>query len=122
MRYSKNEHVVVVGVLPANSVVKIKIINVANDALLSLTDDNCVESTHIEGVYLWSTVNIANSEDITTYTNLVAQMYVVGGDAKHYAKFVIGGYVDDDIVVDLAGSGFDSTEILDILNIINARM
>jgi len=119
MRYSSNENTTLVGQLTPNRVVTIKIINILTDTVIPLTNNVCVESNHIPGLYLWNTSNLS-IDAITGYTNLIYEMRQ--GTEVYYGKFIYGGYVDKDGNVDISGLITDLTEVLETLNIINARL
>lgn len=119
MRYSSSEKTVLVGQLTPGRVVSIKIINLLTDTLIDISNSTCVESEHIPGLYLWSTNDITPG-GVTGFTNLLYEMKQ--GDEVYYGKFVYGGYVDEDGNVDVSGIITDLTEVIETLNIINARM
>jgi len=119
MRYSKDENTVLVGQLTPNVNVTIKIIDIARDTVIGLSNDKCTESRHIPGLYLWSTNNILPDE-VNGYTNLIYEMKQ--GTEVYYGKFIYGGYVDKDGNVDISGVITDLTEVIETLNIINARL
>lgn len=119
MRYASNEKTVLVGQLEPGKDVTIKIVNLAVDQEVTLTNNSCIESKHIPGMYLWNTSAIT-AGSITGYANLLYEMHQ--GDEVYYGKFVYGGYVDENGNVDISGLITDLTEVLETLNIINARM
>lgn len=119
MRYSTSEKTVLVGQLKPASNVTIKLINIATDTEIPLISNICTESKHIPGLYLWGTQYI-ESGGVTGYTNII---YEMKQDTEvYYGKFVTGGYVDDDGNIDISGVITDLTEVLETLNIINARL
>jgi len=119
MRYGLTENSVLVGQLPTGGTVTIKLIDLATDNLISLTNNNCTESLNMPGVYMWNTNNLAVGA-ITGYSNVLYEMS--DGVEKYYGKIVIGGYVDSNGTVDLTGIITDLTEVLNLLNIVNARI
>ena len=120
MRYSENEETVLVGILEPNMNVKIKIINLDSDALVSLKTDNCIESKHEGGVYMFSTKNIDKST-VPEHANLLYVMTTEEGD-RQFGKFVYGGYMDEPITVTVEGDAEAHEEIKEKLDIINARL
>lgn len=89
MRYFKTEDTVLVGYLVPNSNVTITIIDLDNDKVIPLTDNNCVESEHIEGLYAFSTSNIDKDKLEDRIYNL---FYIMEDDVgnKTYGKFTLG--------------------------------
>jgi len=99
MRYSESEITTLVGIFKPSQVVKIKIIEVSNDQLVTLVSDTCIESQHMPGVYMWKTTNINQTLLAGNgYTNMVYQMTCDQGKVFH-GKFVFGGYVDDKVLL-----------------------
>lgn len=90
MRYSSNENTVLVGNFPTGATVSIKIIDMLTDELVTLTDNVCTESAHIEGMYLFNTGNIISV--FTKETSLLFEMS--DGTSTFYGKFVCGGYIN----------------------------
>jgi len=119
MRYGITENSVLVGQLPTGGTVTIKLIDLATDNLITLTSNACVESLNIPGLYMWNTNSLA-VDAIIGYSNVLYEM--TDGIEKYYGKIVIGGYVDSNGTVDLTGIITDLTEVLDLLNIVNARI
>ena len=62
MRYSETEITTLVGQFSPGQTVTIKLIELSNDALVTVTSDVCVESLHIPGMYLWKTNNMPDSQ------------------------------------------------------------
>ena len=57
MKYNTN-NTILCGYLTAGSTVKIKLINTLTDKLISITDDVCIESEHIGGLFYFDTSKI----------------------------------------------------------------
>jgi len=57
MKYNTNT-TVLCGYLAPNSTVKIKLINTAKDTLVSVSDNECVESENQDGLYFFNTSKI----------------------------------------------------------------
>jgi len=102
MRYGSNENAVLVGIFGKKELdVRMKIITLEGDILVELVTDKCIESSHMEGVYLFNTENIKD-DSIVGYTNMLAEMRDVNDlTTKRYAKFTFGGIVDDKTEVNL---------------------
>jgi hypothetical protein len=85
MRYVKTENTILAGELAPSSTVKIKLINMQSDELLTINSNVCIESTHIPGTYLWNTSNI----DSSPITNLPLNV-LVGSDTLYiiYKTFI----------------------------------
>lgn len=121
MRYANDEQTVLVGMFNTNSNVKIKIVNLLNDSLVNISDNICVESRHIDGAFLWTTNNIADSALSNGYYNLLYEMYDEE-DNKFHGKFIYGGYVNKPVDIDMSALESDITEIKQLGEIINARI
>lgn len=121
MRYSESEATVLVGTLKPGLTVKIKIIELSNDNLVELNTDACIESEHLPGVYLWSTTNI-NDNSLIGYSNLLYEMTSIEDNKKFYGKFIFGGYPDKSVDVDLTSVEEQNNEIIEKVDIINARI
>jgi len=122
MRYSETEITTLVGQFSPGQTVTIKLIELSNDALVTVTSDVCVESLHIPGMYLWKTNNI-NDTSLIGYSNLLYEMTCLEDGSKFYGKFVFGGYVDDVVdAADLTGPITDVEEIRQTVHVINARI
>lgn len=119
MRYSEEETTTLVGQFKPGQTVKIKLIELASDALVSVNNDICIESVHMPGMYLWKTTNITDST-LVGYTNLLYEMKCVEDGKLFYGKFVFGGYVDDEN--NFTDSVADVEEIRQTVHIINARL
>lgn len=93
MRYVKTENTILAGELPSDSTVKIKLINMQTDELLTIISDVCVPSQHIPGTYLWNTDNIDQSifDNLTSPISVLYMMYVPNTLFKFKGKIVIGG-------------------------------
>ena len=113
MRYSLGEKSVLVGIFPPGSQVNIKIIKLESDSLLTLVNDICIESAHADGVFLWSTANISDENNINGYLNLLYEMKSSTGQTYH-GKFVYGGYPDDEVVIPEL-QDIDLSEIIKLL-------
>jgi len=122
MRYSNDESTVLVGTFETGKTIKIKVLNIVTDTLVSIKNNNCVESNHIEGVYLWPTNNIENAALKSGYHNLIYCMYDDTSGKRFYGKFVYGGFVDKEVTFDTSGLEVDLTEIKEITELINARI
>jgi len=127
MRYSENEHAILVGQFSPNETVKIRILDLEHDLEISLINNICNESNTIPGIYLWDTKYIDTSK-ISTYINLLYEM-TDSNNNKYYGKFVYGGYVDKLItdmlkLSDNSGTSTGSTNdiILKLVKVINARI
>lgn len=101
MRYGERETAILAGVFGETGLdVRIKIVELSNDNLVELKTDVCIESEHIEGLYLFSTANIMN-DALIGYNNLVYLMYSPSSNVKQYGKIAKGGIVDDTTDVSL---------------------
>jgi len=120
MRYSEKEETVLVGTFDPGLDVKIKILNLDTDSLITLKTDKCLESEHIPGVYMFSTINI-DKNTVPKYANLLYEMYD-GEIDRQYGKFIYGGYMDEEIVVNVEADKEAHDEIKEQLDIINARL
>lgn len=118
MRYSLTEDTVLVGTLFPNRTVKIKLIDLATDALITISNDNCYESNHLPGVYTWKTQYL-NKDTLITPCTLLYEMTSVEDKRKCYGKIVIGGYLDKISDIDIVVA--KTTEINDTVDIIFAR-
>jgi len=121
MRYALGENSVLVGQFSPGDTVTIKLVVLDNDTLLTLTTNACVESQHIPGLFIWKTVNIATTNNLVGYTNILYEM-VSGTGKKYYGKIVYAGYVENYTPVNLQPLIDADTTITDIVNIINARI
>lgn len=102
MRYGSTETAILAGIFSESGLdVRIKIVELGNDNLVELKTDICIESEHIEGLYLFSTSNIVN-DALLGYNNLVYIMYSEGSAVKQYGKIAKGGVIDDQTDVNLA--------------------
>lgn len=113
MRYSNTEETILVGIFEPGTTVNIKIIDLATDNIIKLNSDVCTPSDHIPGIYRYSTTNI-DKNTVPAYANLLFCMTDVDGNV-YYGKFVYGGYLDTPV-------SCDTSEILETVQIINARM
>jgi len=120
MRYSENEHTILVGQFKTGVTVSIKILDLSNDAENPTTNIECRESKVMPGIYLWSTARI-NVAEYDGYKGLLYEMTSSEGE-KYYGKFVYGGYVDDEVTFVQDGIVEIDPDILKILKIINARL
>ena len=120
MRYGKDEQVILVGKFKPGSTVTIKLIELSNDNLVEVTNNICVESDHLPGVYLWSTSDISD-DSLVGYSNI---LYLMSDDTgkEFIGKFVYGGYIDDGVKVDLSEVLKDTKEIKENVDIVNARL
>lgn len=125
MRYSKDEESILVGMLPEGlDNVTIEVLNLKTDTVMDLTDNRCVESSKFPGVYIWSTNNMA-AANTNGYINLLYRMTGItttGKPITYYGKFVYSGYVDEKANVDLTPVLDNQEEIIDTVDIINARI
>ena len=121
MRYALGENSVLVGQFAPGDTVTIKLIVLDNDTLLTLTTNTCVESAHIPGLFLWKTGNIAPTNNLVGYTNILYEMISTSGK-KYYGKIIYAGYVENYTPVNLQPLIDADTMITDIVNIINARV
>ena len=120
MRYTKNEDVILVGKFKPGSVVKITLIELSNDNLVEVNTDECVESEHIPGIFLWSTSDI-KPDALVGYSNI---LYVMKDDTgkEFMGKFAVGGYLEDGVKLDLSPVLKDTKELKENVDIINARI
>lgn len=118
MRYSEEEVTTLVGQFKPGKNVTIKLIELSNDSLVSISNNVCTESEHMPGMYLWKTTNI-NDTALVGYSNLLYEMKDEDGKV-FYGKFIFGGYVDDEM--DFTDSIADVEEIRQTVHIINARL
>ncbi len=118
MRYSNDEQTVLVGIMKPGVDVTIKVMDLISGNLINITTDACPE-TQLEGVYRWPTSNIDDEALADGFYNLFYEM--VGSDGKKfYGKFLYGGYVDKDVVVDLGEMDDDHKEIQETLDVLVA--
>jgi len=120
MRYAYTEETVLVGQLQPGDTVTIKIIDLATDNLITTTTTNCIESQHIAGMFMFSTINI-DKNTVSSYANLLYEMTSSTGE-KAYGKFIYGGYLDNPITIDNSAATADHAFITDLLELINARI
>lgn len=113
MRYSNTEETVLVGIFEPDAVVTIKIIDLATDNIIGVTRDDCTPSEHVPGVFRFSTTNI-DKNTVPEYANLLFCMTDEELNVYH-GKFIYGGYLD-------ASYSCDTSEILETVHIINARL
>ena len=93
MRYSENEETVLVGEFDTGKDIKIKILCLELDKLVTLEKEECEESEVFPGVYMFSTKYIDKST-VPEYANLLYHMY--DEDGNYYrGKFVYGGWFDN---------------------------
>jgi hypothetical protein len=120
MRYSEKEQTILVGQFKSGLNVNIKILDLANDAEIPVTNIKCRESVVMPGIYLWSTsrINIAGFDG---FKNLLYEMTSSEG-TKYYGKFLYGGYVDDEISVIMEENPESYKHIMKLLKIINGRI
>jgi len=89
MRYEGTENTVLAGRLASGGTVRIRLDDMKTNQAILLDDNNCTESTAIEGMYYWNT-----DDQIPPNTHVLYEMY--DGDGKSaYGKLVTGGYVDN---------------------------
>lgn len=119
MRYSNDEDAILVGIFKPNQNVKIKVLNLQNDLVITLKTDTCLESASIPGVYRWSTTSISDDRLTSGFYNLFYEMTGDNG-VKFYGKFIYGGYVDSPVEVNLTNINDDHKEIIEKLDIITA--
>lgn len=120
MRYAKEEQAILVGKFKPGSIVTIKLIELSNDNLVEVTNNICVESEHLPGIFLWSTSDIAD-DSLVGYSNLLYLMSDETGK-EFIGKFVYGGYTDNGIKVDLTEVLNDTKQIKENIDIVNARL
>jgi hypothetical protein len=86
MRYGETENTILLGNFPTSGTVTIKIIDLSDDSLVSLTSNSCVESTNIPGLYKFDVS--ANMTLPSTYKNYAYEM--TDGLNVFRGKFVYG--------------------------------
>lgn len=121
MRYAIGENSVLVGEFPPGSTVRIKILILENDNLLTLNTDVCLESSKLPGIYTWKTSNININNNINGLVNLLFVMTSEIGQ-KYYGKILYAANFGTGSDVDLTPVIEMGNEIIDIANIINARI
>ena len=89
MRYELGENIAVGGILPSGTTVTVEIIDMLTDSVVPLSDSSCIESAHIEGLYVWTTENI--SAEIVGYRVLFYRM--TDGENYVQGKFVYGEHL-----------------------------
>jgi len=121
MRYTIDENTTLAGNLPINLETTIVLINMKDDTLIPLTDNLCIESKNIPGVYLWNTSNIdLIARNNILYENILYEMR--SGDKYFRGKFVYGGYtelnknIDNNVKNNNTLSVLNQTELKEILN------
>lgn len=115
MRYGSTETAILAGIFGETGLdVRIKIVELSNDSLVELKTDSCIESEHIDGMYLFSTANIMN-DALLGYNNLVYMMYSEGSAIKQYGKIAKGGIADDTTEISL-------DEITELMNTLKAKV
>lgn len=103
MRYSYDENAVLVGPFEETGLtVKMIMIVLENDSKVELIKDDCLESKHISGVYLYSTENI-KPNILVDKCNILCVMYDVNDVKKRrYSKISFDKTINQIIVEDLS--------------------
>ena len=121
MRYSTTEDTVLVAILRSGLTATIKIIDLINDNVISISSNACTESEHIPGIFRWNTNNIDDPALTDGFYNLFYE--ITSSDSKKfYGKFLYGGYVDKDVVVDLSEITDQHAVMQEDLELIQARI
>lgn len=123
MRYSNEEDVLLIGLLPPNQEVKITILDLATDNKFSLVKDICTESKHIPGLYTFNKSNIIRPDlepGSDKYNNVFFCMYIEGSEKKYFGKIVLGGVLDKKIEIDPNNLSTELNEIIEKLTVIQS--
>ena len=89
MRYNNLENTVLAGKFITGKTIKIKIIDMETDGVVTLQTEDCTESTNIPGIYLWNTTNLPEGNGLK---NLLYEMYDSDDSTVTFnGKFVYGG-------------------------------
>lgn len=119
MRYSNDERAILVGQFEPNDTVTIKLLDLGENTEIPTTDNICIESDVMPGIFLWDTSKVGVNQ-LDNFHNVLYEMKSNDG-SKYYGKFVYGGYMDKELTVLLDNpESYDA--ILKLLRIINGRI
>jgi hypothetical protein len=120
MRYAQTENTWLLGNLPPGKTVTIVIVDIDTDNAPILLSNECVESTHIPGLYIF---DVLTNLPVTSYKNFAYEMS--DGENAFRGKFVYGGALPADVksineepvtnINDLSGK----TDILNAIDLLN---
>lgn len=109
MRYQTTEAVRVAQTFLTGKTVTVEVLNLATDALETLTSASAGESTQIDGLYIWSTANLQTQP--TSYTEFMVVFTESSTGAQKMSKIALGGYTDS---IDLDLSSLNDLSIADV--------